>query len=87
MAVAAWNGCIEPCVMDAAAEYRASGRSPLRSSSKCPWVGRDAYLMNLLIQATHTNVSFVFYGENNTHFSWYNEATDHGAGLLGERLN
>ena len=88
VAVAAWDGYIEPCVIDAAAEYRASGRSPLHASLACPWVGQDAYLLNLLIEATRANVSFVFYGENNTDFSWagHDIATDEWSGLLSEVL-
>ena len=86
--LAPWPGAVEPCVIRRADEYRRSGRSPLIASADCPWVGIDAYLLNLLIETANVTAEFVFYGENGTEFEW-GRRMDGGewVGMLGDVLN
>ena len=79
--LAAWPGAIEPCVIAKADAYRRSGRSPLVASADCTWVGADAHLLQLLIEAANITAQFVFYGENGTTFDFGLD------GMLGDVLN
>ena len=87
IALAPWEGATEPCVIENAELYRQTGESPLKSRANCPWVGKEAYLLDLLLEAAKVPVEFVFYGENGTDVRWGMRNGSEWTGLIGDMMN